>query len=626
MMREMQSQSSKSNPETSLWSDQLAVVQQLVAEGDLQAATTRLAELLGLHFEQEQVLQYASWFYGVNGMQSDAKRIYEELSLRGLLAPPQWSQYAAILSQSGDLEGASRAAKLALEGDPAERFFLIQYARLLIERGRVDEAGEILVDGLEKHGRTADVLKLLSELLLQLGDRRDALSFAQKAYILDERDLGLALHYANLLLREERLVDCVNLLDRSLLLGVRHELIFILISTALARIGDFEKALQYINRGLEAEGRIASLLLQKGVYLAALAKYEESAVVLRELVERYPNQPGGKEAYLASLNMCGSVDVAASVAALLVADNPRDMARVIQLNNLLGRLKDFSGESTFKRSLDIALSRSASVQSIRGTQFSSILIIQLRVLHALFYREARTRFSHTRFGYAWVVFEPLAHIAIMVILINAFASGNPPLGTSFAVFYFTGIIPFHLFSHTSSYLLSGVSGNKHLLLLPRVTQVDVLLARGLVEFVTEACVAILIFCGFLLAGLSVFPIDPLGVVAAFFLVWFCGLGMGMINSSLALVFSGWEKIWGATVALLYFASGTFYIPRAMPQPVREILSWNPVLQGIEMLRFNFFHGVKPPWLSESYLLCIGIILFGSGLTLVRLTRKRVYYV
>jgi capsular polysaccharide transport system permease protein len=625
-MREMQSQSAKSSPETSSWSDRLTVVQLLVAEGDLQAAETSLAELLGLHFEQEQVLQYASWFYTVNGLHSDAKRMYERLSFRGLLAPPQWSQYAAILSQTGDLEEASRAAKRAFEGDPAEQFFLIQYARLLIERGRVDDAGEILVDGLEKHGKTADVLKLLSELLFQLGDRRDALIFAQKAYILNERDLGFALHYANLLLHEGRLVDCVDLLDRSLHLGVRHELVFILVSTAFTRIGDFEKALQYINCGLETEGRIASLLLQKGVCLAAMAKYEESAIVLRELVERYPNQPGGKEAYLATLNMCGSVDVAASVAALLVADNPRDIARVIQLNNLVGRLNDFSGEDTPKRSRNITASKTTSVHLNRGVQFRSILIIQFRVLLALFYREARTRFSHTRFGYAWVVFEPLAHIAIMVILINAFASGNPPLGTSFAVFYFTGIIPFHLFSHTSSYLLSGVSGNKHLLLMPRVTQVDVLLARGLVEFVTEACVAILIFCGFLLAGLSVFPLEPLGVVVAFFLVWFCGLGMGMINSSLSLVFSGWEKIWGATVSLLYFASGTFYIPRAMPQPVREILSWNPVLQGIEMLRFNFFHGVKPPWLSESYLLCIGIILVGSGLILVRLTRRRVYYV
>ena len=245
----------------------------------------------------------------------------------------------------------------------------------------------------------------------------------------------------------------------------------------------------------------------------------------------------------------------------------------------------------------------------------------MRIIIALIFREARTRFRNSKINYAWVIFEPLAHIGIMIVLINTFSHGPPPLGESFAVFYFTGIIPYHVFTHTAGYLMSSISGNKNLLQMPAVTTFDVTAARALVEFGNELAVALLLITAFTALGLGALPLDPLGVLGAFTMLWIAGFGMGMINCVVSIRFHGWEKLWGAITSLLYFASGTFYIPRMMPEWIRDILVWNPVLQGIELVRFSYFHEIQPRWLDAGYLAIISAILFCTGLFLLQTTKR-----
>jgi ABC-type polysaccharide/polyol phosphate export permease len=44
--------------------------------------------------------------------------------------------------------------------------------------------------------------------------------------------------------------------------------------------------------------------------------------------------------------------------------------------------------------------------------------------------------------------------------------GKPPIGSHFFIFYFTGLIPFHVFIHTSTSMMHGVTSNGSLLQLP----------------------------------------------------------------------------------------------------------------------------------------------------------------
>jgi ABC-type polysaccharide/polyol phosphate export permease len=188
----------------------------------------------------------------------------------------------------------------------------------------------------------------------------------------------------------------------------------------------------------------------------------------------------------------------------------------------------------------------------------------------------------------------------------------------------TGIIPYHIFVHTSSSMTYAVSANSSLLQLPLVGTFDVILARGLLEFATDILVAAILLAGFAAIGLPALPHDFGGLAAAAALVWLFACGCGFVNAVINGFFKSWDKIWAQLTRFLYFCSGIFYVPGMMPDWVRQRLAWNPVLQAVDWFRSSFFADYAPPWLDRGYLLAAAGIVLGTGLALECALRRRLY--
>ena len=69
----------------------------------------------------------------------------------------------------------------------------------------------------------------------------------------------------------------------------------------------------------------------------------------------------------------------------------------------------------------------------------------LRVVSALVVREMGTSFGRSAGGYFWAVVEPLGGIVLLAIAFSM-ALSTPPMGTSFMLFYATGIVPFGMYN------------------------------------------------------------------------------------------------------------------------------------------------------------------------------------
>jgi capsular polysaccharide transport system permease protein len=69
----------------------------------------------------------------------------------------------------------------------------------------------------------------------------------------------------------------------------------------------------------------------------------------------------------------------------------------------------------------------------------------LRVIYALILRETRTRLADSKLGYGWALIEPVLHIVVLSLVFAVMMRGRPPIGDKFFIFYYTGIIPYHLF-------------------------------------------------------------------------------------------------------------------------------------------------------------------------------------
>jgi ABC-type polysaccharide/polyol phosphate export permease len=110
--------------------------------------------------------------------------------------------------------------------------------------------------------------------------------------------------------------------------------------------------------------------------------------------------------------------------------------------------------------------------------------------------------------------------------------------------------------------------------------------------ITDALVAVILLAGFGAIGLGAFPQDLTGVFAALIVIWLLGCGSGFLNAVVNAFSKSWDKIWVQLTRLLYFCSGIFYVPGMMPDWIRDILAWNPVLHGVDWFRSSFFPGIR----------------------------------
>jgi capsular polysaccharide transport system ATP-binding protein len=153
----------------------------------------------------------------------------------------------------------------------------------------------------------------------------------------------------------------------------------------------------------------------------------------------------------------------------------------------------------------------------------------------------------------------------------------------------------------------AVTSNGSLLQLPLVSTFDVIIARGLLELATDLLVAVILLAGFGVIGLGTMPDDFAGVCASIAAIWAFGCGCGFINAVINGYCKSWDKIWVQLTRLLYFCSGIFYVPGMMPDWVRGILAWNPVLHAVDWFRSSFFAEYQPYWLDRTFLLTVAAI-------------------
>lgn len=115
------------------------------------------------------------------------------------------------------------------------------------------------------------------------------------------------------------------------------------------------------------------------------------------------------------------------------------------------------------------------------------------VIHALFFRELKTRFGANRhLGYLWVVGEPMSitlAITVIVTIIREYHHQVMPEGISIFMFLISGIMPFFMFRSIVTQLMNGTQANLALFAYKPVKPIHVFIARTLLEF----CIYFVIF-------------------------------------------------------------------------------------------------------------------------------------
>lgn len=246
---------------------------------------------------------------------------------------------------------------------------------------------------------------------------------------------------------------------------------------------------------------------------------------------------------------------------------------------------------------------------------------QARVITALMLRDIRTRFFGHGLGYLIAIFWPVAHIVILLAVYWA-TGRTAPLGSSLVLYLTVSLAPVMAFMYPSRWIMISALQNRPLLHFPVVKLFDVLVARGLLESAAAILMAVTLLCLLCAGGVDATPRSSSGAMAAMGAAIFLGFSLGLINGIICLVFPLWVTGYSLVIVALYITSGVLFVPDGLPEAARLVVSWNPVLHGVEWLRHDYYYEGTFRTLDKQYMLGFGVVCVLVSLLLDRYVRGR----
>lgn len=244
------------------------------------------------------------------------------------------------------------------------------------------------------------------------------------------------------------------------------------------------------------------------------------------------------------------------------------------------------------------------------------------MLFALLLREMKARVGGQWVGAVWTLFEPLAHVALIVSILSAIRGATMP-GIEYPVFLVTGLIPFFLYQHLSTRLMDGIQANRGLFNYRQVKPLDTLLSRAVVEALMNLVVYAFTLGVMGWLGYHVLPDNPLEMLGVNLLLILFATSYGIFA---AVVTHDRPRLRSAFRVLsmpLYFASGVIFPVDILPRETIEILLWNPLLHLVELSRHSFINAYTPvQGVNALYPFMVMLCLAALGLLLYRANEQR----
>ncbi len=249
------------------------------------------------------------------------------------------------------------------------------------------------------------------------------------------------------------------------------------------------------------------------------------------------------------------------------------------------------------------------------------LAIQSRVLNGLVMREFANQFGKQGSGIAFTFISPMmqsAVIALMRYVVGGAGYGGMP------VFPFTlcGVLYVRAFTLMDGTLMDALRSNKGLLYFHPVSELDIYLAKFVVQLAISLMVGVILYVAMRLTGLAPAAEEPFYLLMLLIAVNLFGFGWGLTLASLALLFPKLQSVNRILNRVLYFSSGIFFAVPEVPPGLREYLLYNPLLHVTELSRSYYFAQYNSVYASVAYVVEWIVLVLISGLLLERMFRDR----
>ncbi len=248
--------------------------------------------------------------------------------------------------------------------------------------------------------------------------------------------------------------------------------------------------------------------------------------------------------------------------------------------------------------------------------------VQRAVLFAVVLREMRLRVGGQWLSALWTVFEPLAHVLVLII-VTAGIRGMTRPGVEYPVFLVAGLVPFFFFQKTVTRMLDGIDGNRGLFAYRQVKPIDALLGRAFVEGLMNLVVYVVTLALLGWIGYHAWPGSLLELIGVNLAIGLLGASSGLLFAVLSHERPRLRSVIRLSFMPLYLVSGVIFNVDNLPREVIDVLLWNPLLHLVELSRSAFIRAYVPTQgIGIGYPLMFTLVTTALALSLYRANRLR----
>jgi capsular polysaccharide transport system permease protein len=240
------------------------------------------------------------------------------------------------------------------------------------------------------------------------------------------------------------------------------------------------------------------------------------------------------------------------------------------------------------------------------------LSAQGAVIYALMVQGILSHFKKSRLGYFWELFDPLMQIVMWFVLFIFIRGPRSIYDMNMFLFLGTGIVGLFFFQKIATEMPGSLRRQNSYTRLPIVRQIDTLIAGGLSEAVLMTLVATILWSVIILGGWGFAPANLLGVIVACGSLGALGFGFGWFNSMAIPLVPVYDKFLSILIRVLFFTSGAIFPLERIPPAIFQYLQWNPVYQGVDLIRSAWSYTYTTTTSSADYVLiwAAGFLFFG----------------
>jgi lipopolysaccharide transport system permease protein len=221
-------------------------------------------------------------------------------------------------------------------------------------------------------------------------------------------------------------------------------------------------------------------------------------------------------------------------------------------------------------------------------------LLQFRdFLYTLTLHRLSVRYKQSLLGYFWAILHPVLLMLIYTIIFSRFVK-VPTDGPPYAVFAFSALLPWTLFSNGLTGATMGLPAHSHLLSKVYFPREIVPLSYVLAAFVDFLIAFVILLLLMFHYGITLSPGALWAVPAILTLAVFL-TGTALFASAVQVQFRDVGMALPLVLQIWMFATPVVYSLSSVPKPLRRLYDLNPLVAIMETFREALLHGAAPDW-------------------------------